>query len=79
VGDLFCNMSANMAELQPIKGGSKMDLTKFKSRKLWVALGASLILVLNEKLGLGLTPETVQYLTYVAGAYVIGQGIADKK
>lgn len=54
-------------------------MNKLKSRKLWAALAASLLIVLNDQMQLGLSSETIYAIAAAAGAYMLGQGIADAK
>lgn len=50
-------------------------MNKLKSRKLAAAVAAAIINFFGEQLGL--TPDAITQLTAIAGAYIIGQGIAD--
>lgn len=52
-----------------------MDFLRHSSKKLWVVISAAIVLLLKD--AFGLSPETAQELTAVAGAYLLGQGIAD--
>lgn len=54
-------------------------MSKFRSRKLWVALGGIAVVVLNQGLGVdpGKAEAIVSAVSTIVSAYVIGQGIAD--
>lgn len=47
------------------------------SKKLSAAVAAVIIVVLNDKLGWGISPQTVEDIVAVVIGYVVGQGIAD--
>ena len=47
------------------------------SKKFWVAFATSSLAILNRKLGFGLSDADVLTVAGLAGAYVVGQGIAD--
>jgi len=51
---------------------------KLKSRKFWVAVIGGLLLLVNKALGSPLDEATANQIVAVIGAYVIGQGIADR-
>lgn len=53
----------------------QMNLEKFKSRKLWVAVISAALVALGE--GIGLDANTVLLITGIASSYILGQGIAD--
>lgn len=46
-------------------------------KKLSVAIGSVLFLVLNDILGIGVEAATLENLVYVVLAYLGGQGLAD--
>ena len=52
-----------------------MSFLQNTSKKLWVVVSAVMILILKDVIGL--SPETAQEITAVAGAYLLGQGVAD--
>jgi hypothetical protein len=52
-------------------------LSIMSSKKAWACSIAVMIHVLNDMLGLGLTPETMESISYPLMAYICGQGIAD--
>ena len=47
------------------------------SKKLSSLVGVFLVVILNKKLGLGLSDETVQDLVYLAMVYLGGQAVVD--
>lgn len=49
----------------------------WKSKKFWVTLGTLGLAILNNKLGWGLSEETVTQIVGGGAAYNIGQGLAD--
>ncbi len=51
--------------------------SKWRSRKLLVAVGAICIVALNRKLGLGLTDADVWAILALAVSYVTGQQVVD--
>lgn len=53
----------------------KTMIDKLKSRKLWVAVVTATIVALSQQLGID--PALAEKLVTLAGAYVLGQGIAD--
>lgn len=46
-------------------------------KKMTVAIGAALIMAMNNKLGLGIDPVTMKYMAVTVGSFLIGQGAAD--
>ena len=46
-----------------------------KSRRFWAAMVTSVIVAFNETLGLNLTPEQINNLVMVVGAWVIGDSM----
>ena len=46
-----------------------------QSKKLWVALASAVVLILKDSFGL--SEETATQLMTIAGAYLVGQGVAD--
>ncbi len=51
---------------------------KLKSRKLWVAIGALLSVLVAEFTGIQLPPEAYGSLTLIVVTYILGQGLVDK-
>ena len=49
-----------------------------KSKKVRTFLANVVILLLNDLLGLGLTPDTIYGLLGISSAYVLAQGQADR-
>lgn len=49
----------------------------FKSKKFTAMAAAFLVFVFNDKLGWGISAETIEQIVYVVGSFVIGQGISD--
>jgi hypothetical protein len=50
-------------------------IEKLKSRKLWVAVISSALVVFSQQLGID--PELTNKLVAIAGSYILGQGLAD--
>ncbi len=48
-----------------------------KSRKLWMAIVAAVIVVLNDGLGLGLPTDAIMTVAAIAISYILGQGAVD--
>lgn len=57
----------------------EVNLDKLKSRKLWATILTVATIAFNKKYSLGLTAADLSNLAVVIGAYLVGQGIADKK
>jgi hypothetical protein len=49
------------------------------SRKFWLAVVTALTMVLSDKLGLELDPETVVAIILPVVAYILGESIIDAK
>lgn len=49
----------------------------FRSKKLTTAIASALLVILNDRLHLGVDHETTMEFVAIIGAYVVGQGIAD--
>ncbi|WCK53822.1 hypothetical protein PP175_21270 [Aneurinibacillus sp. Ricciae_BoGa-3] len=54
-------------------------MDKFKSRKFWMAIVGTLIIILNQGLGLNLPTDSVMSVAGVVVAYLFGQSIVDAK
>ncbi len=52
-------------------------MEKLKSRKLWLAVVAAVLVVLNEGLGWGIDSEAVLGFAGIIIAYLLGQGYVD--
>jgi len=52
-------------------------LEKIKSRKLIVAAIGSLLILLNEQIGLDMSTETMASVASVVAAYILGQSYVD--
>lgn len=52
-------------------------MDRIKSRKLWLAVGAFLLIVLNGPLGLDISGENISTLSHVVMTYLAAQGITD--
>ena len=52
-------------------------LAKLKSRKFWITVATGLLVVLNDALELGLSPDAIGQFVIVAAGYLVAQGIAD--
>lgn len=50
---------------------------KWASRKLWSLVFALGLLILNEVLGLGISPDAYWAIAGLVSSYLIGQGVAD--
>lgn len=50
-------------------------IEKFKSRKLWAYVLASLIIAFGD--GLGMSPDITKWLAVTVSSYLLGQGISD--
>ena len=49
-----------------------MSLTK--SRRFWVAIGG-VVVSMSDHLGLGLSPNTVQHIVLLGGAWIVGDSL----
>lgn len=54
-----------------------MDWKKWNSRKLVVALLGTLVVVLNDKLKIGLGAESINAVVWITSAYMVGEGLPD--
>jgi hypothetical protein len=53
-------------------------MNKLKSRKLWMAVLSIAAIIANKRLGLGLGDTDLGMITAAAGAYILGEGMADR-
>jgi uncharacterized membrane protein len=51
---------------------------KLTSRKLWVAIGAVISLLIAEFTGVSVSPEAIAGIAFLVGTYILGQGLVDK-
>ena len=51
---------------------------KLSSRKLWVAIGSVVSILIAELLGVQISPEAIAGVAFLAGTYIFGQGLVDK-
>lgn len=51
---------------------------RLKSRKLWAAATTVLVIVVQDVAGLDISSEAIYSIVGVVGAYVLGQGYADR-
>jgi len=67
-------------EIDVLKAKKISESKKFyRSKKFWVSICAFTVPVVNSTFSLGLEPEVVGTLLAPLAAYVIGQGISDKR
>lgn len=52
-------------------------MQKLKSRKLWICLFVTFLIILNKTLSLGFDQETIKSIISLALAYIGGESIAD--
>jgi len=52
-------------------------MSKFKSRKLWMAIIAALLIVANQGFELGLPEEAINKIAMLVMSYILGQGAVD--
>ena len=52
-------------------------LEKLKSRKLLMAVGAVLIILVNDVLGLNINEATLQQVVVIVVGFIVGQGAVD--
>jgi len=52
-------------------------MEKLKSRKLIATVLMAVLVLVNDKLGLGISQEAILTVVGVIAAYVVGQGVAD--
>lgn len=67
----------NLGILESLKVTILQMVQDYKSRKFLMALGVMAIIVYNRVEGTGLTQEELNLIVYVAGAYILIEGIAD--
>ena len=53
-------------------------MNKLRSRKLWVAVGSVISILLAEYFGVDVSAETIAGIIVVASSYMFAQGIVDK-
>ena len=53
-------------------------MNKLKSRKLWMAIGSVVSILIADFVGVDVDPAAVAGLAAIVGTYLIGQGIVDK-
>ena len=51
---------------------------KLASRKLWVAIGSVLAILIAEFTGVNVSPEAIAGVAFLAATYIFGQGLVDK-
>ena len=51
---------------------------KLASRKLWVAIGSVVSILIAELFGVNVSPEAIAGVAFLAGTYIFGQGLVDK-
>jgi len=51
---------------------------KLTSRKLWVAIGSVFSILIAELFGVSVSPEALAGIAFLAGTYILGQGLVDK-
>ncbi len=51
---------------------------KLKSRKLWIAIGSVVSILIAEFFGVQVSPEAIAGIAFLAGTYILGQGLVDK-
>lgn len=52
-------------------------MSKFKSRKFWMAVAAALVAIANDGLGLNLPKDAILTVAAVVISYIIGEGAVD--
>lgn len=52
---------------------------KLKSRKFWITVASSVVVILNDGLGLNIDSETVLGFTGIVVSYILGQSYVDGK
>ena len=52
--------------------------SKLKSRKLWVAIGSVVSILIMEFAGVSVSPEAIAGVAFLAATYIFGQGLVDK-
>ena len=53
-------------------------MSKFKSRKFWIAVGTVFSIALAEGLGVSVTPEAIAGIVVLVTGYLFAQGNVDK-
>lgn len=53
-------------------------LERLRSRKLWAAIIAAVVIIADRQLSLGLDDTAVQSLTALVVAYILGQAYVDR-
>ena len=53
-------------------------MSKFKSRKFWIAIGTVFSIAIAEATGYDVSPEAIAGIILVVSTYIVGQGIVDK-
>ena len=53
-------------------------MSKFKSRKFWIAVGTVFSIALAEALGVSISPEAIAGIVVLATGYLFAQGNVDK-
>ncbi len=53
-------------------------MNKLKSRKLWIALGSVISILIAEYFGVDVEPQAIAGLAVVASTYIVGQSLVDK-
>ncbi len=51
---------------------------KLASRKLWVAIGSVVSILIAELLGVQISPEAIAGVAFLAATYIFGQGLVDR-
>jgi uncharacterized membrane protein len=54
-----------------------MTLSKFKSRKFWIAVAGGLLVILNDQFGWGIDEAALTQMVTVVVGYIAGQGVVD--
>ena len=55
----------------------KLFQALLKSKKLQIALANVMLVIFNDKFGLGIDPATIIEIITISSAYIIAQGFAD--
>ncbi len=53
-------------------------MSKFKSRKFWIAVGTVFSIAIAEAFGYDISPEAIAGLVITASSYLFAQGLVDK-
>ena len=51
---------------------------KLASRKLWIAIGTVVAILIAEFTGISVSPEAIAGVAFLAATYIFGQGLVDK-